>query len=153
MSLNKVCLIGRLGKDPEIRSMNNGNEVASFTLATSDTWKDKQTGEKKEKTEWHRIVVFSSGLINVVKNYVKKGTQIYLEGSLQTRKWQDKDGKDVYTTEIILQGFNSVIQLLGSANSSSAGGSYSAANSEVPFPEERVSASDFIEDKIDDIPF
>ena len=117
-SLNKVLLIGRLGADPEIKQMVNGKSVARLSLATSNTWKDKATGEKKEKTEWHRIVIFNEGLVNVVQQYVKKGTQVYIEGQLTTRKWKDeKSGTDRYSTEIILQGFNSTFKILSSKNS------------------------------------
>ena len=117
-SLNKVLLIGRLGADPEIKQMVNGKSVARLSLATSNTWKDKNTGEKKEKTEWHRVVIFSEGLVNVVKQYVKKGAQVYIEGQLTTRKWKDeKSGLDRYSTEIILQGFNSSFKILSSKNS------------------------------------
>lgn len=112
-SLNKVMLIGRVGKDPEIRSMQSGDNVASFSLATSETWKDKQSGEKKEKTSWHNVVSFNQPLNNVIESYVKKGSQIYVEGSLETRKWQDKDGNDKYTTEVILKAFNGSVVLLG----------------------------------------
>jgi single-strand DNA-binding protein len=96
MSINKVILIGNVGTDPEIRNTNDGREIASFSLATSESWKDKNSGEKKEKTEWHRLVVFSQGLVGIVKNYVKKGSKLYIEGQLQTRKWTDKDGADKY---------------------------------------------------------
>lgn len=116
-SLNKVTLLGNVGKDPEIRSSNDGREIATFSLATSDTWKDKATGEKRERTEWHRIVIFSDGLVGVVKNYVKKGTKLYIEGSLQTRKWVDNTGIEKYTTEIVLQNFNSALILLDSKGS------------------------------------
>jgi len=116
MSLNKVCLIGNLGKDPEIRLTKDGKEIASFSLATTESWKDKQTGEKKDKTEWHRIVVFSQGLVGIVKNYVKKGSKLYVEGQLKTREWTDKDGIKKYTTEIVLQGFNSNLQMLDGKN-------------------------------------
>ena len=113
-SLNKVLLIGRLGADPEIKQMVNGKNVARFSLATSQTWKDKNTGEKKEKTEWHRIVVFNEGLVNVVKQYLKKGAQIYVEGQLSTRKWKDEQsGQDKYSTEILIQGYNSSLTMLG----------------------------------------
>ena len=113
-SLNKVLLIGRLGADPEIKQMVNGKNVARFSLATSQTWKDKNTGEKKEKTEWHRIVVFNEGLVNVVQQYLKKGAQIYVEGQLSTRKWKDeKSGQDKYSTEILIQGYNSSLTMLG----------------------------------------
>ena len=113
-SLNKVLLIGRLGADPEIKQMVNGKSVARLSLATSQSWKDKNTGEKKEKTEWHRIVVFNEGLVNVVQQYLKKGAQIYVEGQLSTRKWKDEQsGQDKYSTEIIIQGFNSSLTMLG----------------------------------------
>ena len=113
-SLNKVLLIGRLGADPEVKEMVNGKSVARLSLATSQSWKDKNTGEKKEKTEWHRIVVFNEGLVNVVQQYLKKGAQIYVEGQLSTRKWKDEQsGQDKYSTEIIIQGFNSSLTMLG----------------------------------------
>jgi single-strand DNA-binding protein len=114
-SLNKVLLIGRLGADPEIKQMVNGKSVARLSLATSQTWKDKNTGERKEKTEWHRVVVFNEGLVNVVKQYLKKGAQVYIEGQLSTRKWKDeKSGQDKYSTEVIIQGYNSSLTMLGS---------------------------------------
>ena len=117
-SLNKVLLIGRLGSDPEIKQMVNGKNVARLSLATSNTWKDKNTGEKKEKTEWHRVVIFNEGLVNVVQQYVKKGAQVYIEGQLTTRKWKDeKSGLDRYSTEVVLQGFNSSFKILSSKNS------------------------------------
>ena len=116
-SLNKVLLIGRLGADPEIKQMVNGKSVARLSLATSNTWKDKNTGEKKEKTEWHRIVIFNEGLVKVVQQYVKKGEQVYIEGQLTTRKWKDeKAGVDKYSTEIVLQGFNSAFTILSNRN-------------------------------------
>ena len=116
-SLNKVLLIGRLGNDPEIKQMVNGKNVARLSIATSNTWKDKNTGEKKEKTEWHRVVIFNEGLVNVVQQYVKKGAQVYIEGQLTTRKWKDeKSGMDRYSTEIVLQGFNSSFKILSSKN-------------------------------------
>ncbi|MCC8484106.1 MAG: single-stranded DNA-binding protein [Rickettsia endosymbiont of Labidopullus appendiculatus] len=113
-SLNKAILIGNLGREPEIRHTADGKEIASFSVATSETWKDRTTGEKKEKTEWHRVVVFNEGLVSVVKNYAKKGTRVYLEGTLQTRKWVDNLGHEKYTTEIVLQNFNSQFILLDS---------------------------------------
>ena len=116
-SLNKVLLIGRLGADPEIKQMVNGKSVARLSLATSNTWKDKNTGEKKEKTEWHRVVIFNEGLVKVVQQYVKKGSQVYIEGQLTTRKWRDeKSGTDKYSTEVVLQGFNSAFKILSSKN-------------------------------------
>ena len=113
-SLNKVLLIGRLGADPDIKQMVNGKNVARLSLATSQSWKDKNTGEKKEKTEWHRIVVFNEGLVNVVQQYLKKGAQVYIEGQLSTRKWKDEQsGQDKYSTEILIQGYNSSLTMLG----------------------------------------
>jgi single-strand DNA-binding protein len=122
MSINKVILVGNVGQDPEIRSTQDGREIANFSLATSESWKDKNSGEKREKTEWHRIVVFSQGLVGVIKNYIKKGTKLYIEGSLQTRKWTDSQGVEKYTTEVVLQNFNSTLQILdskGGGNTSS----------------------------------
>ena len=117
-SLNKVLLIGRLGADPDIKQMVNGKSVARLSLATSNTWKDKNSGEKKEKTEWHRVVIFNEGLVKVVQQYVKKGAQVYVEGQLTTRKWNDeKTGVDKYSTEVVLQGFNSSFKILSSKNS------------------------------------
>lgn len=121
MSINKVILIGNVGGDPEIRNTNDGREIASFSLATSESWKDKATGEKKDKTEWHRIVVFSQGLVGIVKNYVKKGSKLYIEGQLQTRKWTDNNGVDKYTTEVVMQNFNSTLQILDSTNRNNSG--------------------------------
>ena len=117
-SLNKVTLIGNLGKDPEIRTTSDGKDIVTFSLATSESWKDKATGEKREKTEWHRVVIFNEGLVGVVKNYVKKGTKLFIEGSLQTRKWQDASGVEKYTTEIVLQNYNSNLILLDSRGQS-----------------------------------
>ncbi len=120
-SLNKVLLIGRLGADPEIKEMVNGKSVARLSLATSQSWKDKNSGEKKEKTEWHRIVVFNEGLVNVVKQYLKKGAQIYVEGQISTRKWKDEStGQDKYSTEVVIQGYNSSLTMLGGGNNSPA---------------------------------
>lgn len=113
-SLNKVILIGNLGRDPEIRTTNDGREIANLNIATSESWKDKITGERKDKTEWHRVVCFSEGLVRVIKNYVKKGSKLYIEGQLQTRKWVDSDNQEKYTTEVVLQNFNSNLILLDS---------------------------------------
>ena len=113
-SLNKVLLIGRLGADPEIKQMTNGKNVARLSLATSQNWKDKNTGEKKQKTEWHRVVIFNEGLVNVVQQYLKKGSQVYIEGQLSTRKWRDEQsGQDKYSTEVVIQGYNSSLTMLG----------------------------------------
>jgi len=126
-SLNKVLLIGRLGADPEIKQTINGKSVARFSVATSQTWKDKGSGEKKEKTEWHRVVVFNEGLVNVVQQYLKKGAQIYIEGQLSTRKWKDeKSGQDKYSTEVLIQGFNSSLTMLGGGGTNSSKDSFSS---------------------------
>ena len=116
-SLNKVLLIGRLGNDPEIKQMSNGKSVARLSVATSETWKDKNSGERKEKTEWHRVVIFNEGLVGVVQQYLKKGTQVYIEGQIQTTKYTDNNGQEKYSTQIILQGYNSTLTMLGSSNS------------------------------------
>ena len=128
-SLNKVLLIGRLGADPEIKQMVNGKNVARLSLATSQSWKDKNTGEKKEKTEWHRVVVFNEGLVNVVQQYLKKGANVYIEGQLSTRKWKDEaSGQDKYSTEVVLQGFNSSLTMLDNRNSKSSDGNLVSEN-------------------------
>src|ERR1700738_2062185 len=122
-SVNKVILVGNLGKDPEVRRMQNGNPVVNLSVATSDSWRDKATGERKEKTEWHRVVIFSEGLAKVAEQYLKKGAKVYIEGALQTRKWTDKDGVEKYSTEIVLQGFNSTLTMLdGARGAAGAGG-------------------------------
>ncbi len=121
-SVNKVILIGNVGKDPEVRTFNNGGKVCNFSIATSESWKDKQTGERKEKTDWHNVAVFNEGLIGIIERYVKKGSKVYIEGALKTRKWQDRDGNDRYTTEVVLQGFNGNLTLLDSRNSGGGGG-------------------------------
>jgi single-strand DNA-binding protein len=116
-SVNKVILVGNLGQDPEVRQFQNGGQVCSFSVATSDTWKDKNTGERREKTEWHRVSIFSEGLVRVASQYLKKGAKVYLEGQLETRKWQDKDGNDRYTTEVVLRNFNSSMVMLDGRSS------------------------------------
>jgi len=115
-SVNKVILVGNVGQDPEVRQFANGGQVCSFSLATSETWKDKNTGERKEKTEWHRISIFSEGLVRVVQSYVKKGSKLYIEGQLETRKWQDQNGVDKYTTEVVLRGYGGTLTMLDSRN-------------------------------------
>jgi single-strand DNA-binding protein len=147
-SLNKVLLIGRLGADPEIKQMVNGKSVARLSLATSQSWKDKNTGEKKEKTEWHRIVVFNEGLVNVVQQYLKKGAQIYVEGQITTRKWKDEQsGQDKYSTEIVIQGYNSSLTMLGGVNS--GGGIQNDPN-----PQNNMEDSSQVPNDMDDeIPF
>lgn len=123
-SLNKVMLIGNLGRDPEIRRTQDGRAIANFSIATSESWRDKNTGERKEKTEWHRIVCFSEGLNRVIEQYVKKGTKVFVEGQLQTRKWTDQAGVEKYSTEVVLQGFNGTLTLLDSRGGGDSGGGY-----------------------------
>ena len=120
-SLNKVMIIGNLGQDPDIRSMQNGGRVCNLSIATSESWKDKNTGERREKTEWHRVVIFNDGLVGVVENYLKKGSKVYIEGSLQTRKWTDQQGVEKYTTEVVLQRFNGELTMLDGRNDSGGG--------------------------------
>ena len=154
-SVNKVILLGNLGRDPEIRSMQSGKKMASFSIATSKRWKDRNTQEQKENTSWHNIVVFNEGLVDVIEKYIKKGSKIYVEGELSTRKYQDKDGNDKYTTEVVLQGYNSTLTMLDSRNSGSASieeapiSSSSDSKSEDSF-DSQVSDS---QDLDDDIPF
>jgi single-strand DNA-binding protein len=123
-SVNKVILVGNLGKDPEIRRTQDGRPIANLSIATSETWRDKNTGERKEKTEWHRVVIFSEGLCRVAEQYLKKGAKVYIEGQLQTRKWQDKDGQDKYSTEVVLQGFNSTLTMLDGRSGGGGGGDF-----------------------------
>jgi len=133
-SVNKVILIGNLGADPEVRTFQNGGKVCNLRIATSETWKDKNTGERKERTEWHSVAVFSEGLVRVCEQYLRKGSKVYVEGKLQTRKWQDQSGNDRYSTEIVLQGFGSTLTMLdgrseGGGGSSGGGGGYVANQS------------------------
>ncbi len=121
-SVNKVILIGNLGADPDIKRTQDGRPIANLSIATSDTWKDKNTGERREKTEWHRVVVFNEGLCRVIENYVKKGSKVYIEGQLQTRKWQDNEGKDRWSTEVVLQNYNGVLTMLDGRNDNQGGG-------------------------------
>ncbi|WP_300379554.1 single-stranded DNA-binding protein [Henriciella sp.] len=111
-SINKVILVGNLGADPEVKQFQNGGQVCNLTVATSESWKDKNTGERREKTEWHRVSIFSEGLVKVAQSYLKKGSKVYLEGQLETRKWQDQQGNDRYSTEVVLRGFNSTLTIL-----------------------------------------
>ena len=121
-SVNKVILVGNLGRDPESRSFQNGGKVVNLRIATSESWKDRNTGERKEKTEWHSVAIFNEGLANVAERYLRKGSKVYIEGQLQTRKWQDQQGQDKYSTEIVLQGFNSVLTMLDGAPGQGGGG-------------------------------
>ena len=140
MSLNKVMLIGNLGADPEIRSFQNGGRVANLRIATSETWKDKNTGERQERTEWHTVAIFSDGLVNVVERYLSKGSKVFVEGKLQTRKWQDQSGNDRYSTEVVIQGFGGTLTMLAGPS----GQSEQANRSPAPAPQD---------DLDDDIPF
>jgi single-strand DNA-binding protein len=127
-SVNKVILVGNLGKDPEVRRMQNGNPVVNLSVATSESWRDKATGERKEKTEWHRVVIFSEGLAKVAEQYLKKGAKVYIEGALQTRKWTDQSGVEKYSTEVVLQGFNSNLTMLD-GRSGGGGGNFGSDES------------------------
>ena len=150
-SLNKVQLIGRLGADPEIKQMVNGKSVARLSIATSQSWKDKSSGERKEKTEWHRIVIFNEGLVNVVQQYVKKGANVYVEGQLSTRKWKDESsGQDKYSTEIVLQGYNSSLTMLDSKNSA-GGNSNLVSENKSSLPNDNLNQEN--SDLDDEIPF
>jgi len=141
-SLNKVMIIGNLGADPEIRTFGNGGKVCNLRLATSETWRDKNTGERREKTEWHTVAIFSEGLVRVCEQYLKKGAKVYVEGALQTRKWQDQSGNDRYSTEVVLQGFNGTLTMLdgksgdsgsrGNQGGNSQGGGYGNQSSQQP---------------------
>jgi single-strand DNA-binding protein len=121
-SVNKVIIVGNLGRDPESRSFQNGGKVVNLRIATSESWKDKNSGERKEKTEWHSVAIFNEGIANVAERYLRKGSKVYIEGALQTRKWQDAQGQDKYSTEIVLQGFNSVLTMLDGAPGQGGGG-------------------------------
>ncbi len=159
-SVNKVILVGNLGKDPEIRQTQDGKEIAHLTLATSETWKDRNTGERKEKTEWHRVVIFNEGLTNVAKNYLRKGAKVYIEGQLQTRKWVDQSGQEKYTTEIVLQNYNGQLAMLDSRQGGGqsggyeqAGGGYGGASEPAGAGRDYGSAPNRAPDLDDEIPF
>ena len=125
-SVNKVILIGNLGRDPEVRTFQNGGKVCNLRIATSETWKDRNTGERRERTEWHSVAIFSEGLVRVAEQYLRKGSKIYLEGKLQTRKWQDQSGQDKYSTEVVLQGFDATLVMLDGRGEGGGGGGYSS---------------------------
>jgi single-strand DNA-binding protein len=159
-SVNKVILVGNLGKDPEIRRTQDGRPIANLSVATSEQWRDKATGERKEKTEWHRVVIFSEGLAKVAEQYLKKGAKVYIEGQLQTRKWTDQAGVEKYSTEVVLQGFNSNLTMLdGRGGGASGGGGFSDEPSNdfgSPAPRRAVAAAGGggrNADMDDDIPF
>src|ERR1700675_4905104 len=159
-SVNKVILIGNLGADPEIKRTQDGRPIANLRIATSDTWRDKATGERKEKTEWHRVVIFSEGLCKIVEQYLKKGSKVYIEGQLQTRKYTDKDGVEKYSTEVVLQGFNSTLTMLDSRGGGGGGlvssddfGAQSAAPARKPAMAAAGSGGGRRDEMNDDIPF
>ncbi|UWP93527.1 single-stranded DNA-binding protein [Aliiroseovarius crassostreae] len=128
-SLNKVMLIGNLGRDPEVRSFQNGGKVCNLRIATSETWKDRNTGERRERTEWHSVAIFNEGLVRVAEQYLRKGSKVYIEGQLQTRKWQDQSGNDRYSTEVVLQGFGSTLTMLDGRGEGGGGGNYGGGQS------------------------
>ena len=144
-SVNKVILIGNLGRDPEVRSFPNGGKVCNLTIATSERWKDKQSGERKERTEWHRVAIFSEGLVRIAEQYLKKGSKVYIEGQLETRKWQDKDGADRYSTEIALRSFGSTLTML---DGRSEGGGQSDYSSDGQSSEPAPTSSGNFDDEI-----
>jgi single-strand DNA-binding protein len=158
-SVNKVILVGNLGADPEIKRTQDGRPIANLSIATSETWRDRATGERKEKTEWHRVVIFNEGLCKIAEQYLKKGAKVYLEGQLQTRKWQDKDGKDRYSTEVVLQNFNSNLTMLDGRSGGSSfgpdetGGGDFGSSGPRSAPPRRVAAGGRNDDMNDDIPF
>src|SRR5205807_1247305 len=159
-SVNKVILVGNLGKDPEIRRTQDGRPIANLSVATSETWRDKTSGERKEKTEWHRVVIFSEGLCKIAEQYLKKGSKVYLEGQLQTRKYTDKDGNEKYSTEVVLQGFNSALTMLdtrggggGGQESSDDFGAQSAAPARKPAMAAAGAGGGRRGDMDDEIPF
>lgn len=154
-SVNKVILIGNLGKDPEVRRLNSGAPVVSFSIATSESWKDKNTGERKERTEWHNVVVFNEGLAKIAEQYLAKGSKVYVEGKLQTRKWQDQSGNDRYTTEVVLPAFGGTITLLG--DKPGGGGTEAAGERRNSYAEAKgkpaTAAPSYAEELDDEIPF
>jgi single-strand DNA-binding protein len=158
-SVNKVILIGNLGRDPEIRRTQDGRPVANFTVATSESWRDKATGERKEKTEWHRVVIFNEGLCRIAEQYLKKGSKVYLEGQLQTRKWQDQSGQEKYTTEVVLQGFNSQLTMLdragdrGELGSADSGGDFGSTGPSTREKQPALAGAGKRGDMDDEIPF
>jgi single-strand DNA-binding protein len=127
-SVNKVILVGNLGRDPEVRSFQNGGKVCNLRIATSETWKDRNTGERREKTEWHSVAIFQEGLVRIAEQYLRKGSKVYIEGQLQTRKWQDQSGQDRYTTEVVLQGYGGTMTMLDGRDGGGSGGSYGGGN-------------------------
>ncbi len=155
-SVNKVILVGNLGKDPESRTFQNGGKVVSFSVATSENWKDRNTGERKEKTEWHNVSIFSEGLARVAEQYLKKGSKVYLEGQLETRKWQDQSGNDRYSTDVVLRNFNSAMVLLDRAEGGGSRGEFGGGEDfggGSQRPQARPQPATFDNDLDDDVPF
>ena len=152
-SINKVILVGNLGRDPEIRAMQNGDKVVQLSIATSDRWKDKTSGEQRERTEWHRVVIFNDGIGRIAEQYLKKGSTVYIEGQIQTRKWTDQSGQEKYTTEIVLQRYRGELTLLGSRSNSEATNETQSneINQNNKKPDDVLTNDDIIND--DDIPF
>ena len=151
--VNKVILVGRLGKDPEVRHTNNGGKIASFSLATSESWNDRASGERKEKTEWHRVVIFSTGLCDIAEKYLRKGSQVYLEEQLQTRKWTGDDGNERYTTEVVLGQFRSELRMLDSRSSENVGENPIDTSNEINNLDGSAEGSSLAGDLDDEIPF
>ena len=155
-SVNKVILVGNLGADPEIRSLNSGDRVANLRVATSETWRDKSSGERKEKTEWHRVVIFNDNLVKVAENYLRKGAKVYIEGALQTRKWQDAQGQEKFSTEVVLQKFRGELTMLDGRGDNAGegdGGGYSGGFSSAPRAQGSGPREEFSADLDDEIPF
>jgi single-strand DNA-binding protein len=160
-SVNKVILVGNLGADPEIRRTQDGRPIANLRLATTDTWRDKTTGERRERTEWHRVVIFNEALAKVAEQYLKKGAKVYVEGQLQTRKWQDQQGQDRYTTEVVLQGFSSQLTMLdragggagGDFGSDDGGSNFGSSGSRSPARQPAMAGAGVREDMNDEVPF
>lgn len=158
-SVNKVILVGNLGQDPEARAMQSGDEVVNFSVATSESWKDKATGERKENTQWHRVVVFNQGLVNVCKNYLKKGSKVYIEGQLETRKWTDQSGQEKYTTEVVLRPFRGELTMLDSRSGGAQGGAFNdngGSNFDAGGPPQQQAAAGGaapVDEMEDEIPF
>jgi single-strand DNA-binding protein len=160
-SVNKVILVGNLGADPEIKRTQDGRPIANLRIATSESWRDRTSGERKEKTEWHRVVIFSEGLCKIAEQYLKKGSKVYIEGQLQTRKWTDQNGVEKYSTEVVLQNFNSALTMLDGRNSGGSGGNFGSDDAGGDFgsggssgsPRRAVAAGARRSDMDDDIPF
>ena len=148
-SINKVILVGNIGQEPQVRTMGSGQKVVSFSLATSERWRDRATGEQKEQTEWHRVVIFNPNLVDVAERMLQKGTKLYLEGSLRTRKWQNQSGADVFTTEVVMNPFSGQMVILGGAKSLDGNGGDFGGGAPAPQPREEISVSDIG----DDIPY